>query len=333
MKSLPKKNTDTTETRPLQILRFHNQSSRTWSFAMSATCAFVPVPSPGRAYSTRRVSARRENVFSRSRVVAFAAAGVSPEKTDRDVAIVTGGAKGIGAACCEVLAEQGWAVVVNHRVSSAEAAEALVLRIRGNGGHAISVCADVGCEKEVIELFDAARAWGQNVKGLVNNAGILLGANESKTVEDASVDDLEEIMRVNLVGPVLCCREAVRVMSDKKGNAGGAIVNVSSGSAVIGRPLLYAASKGALNSFQAGAVEELAQHGIRINAVSPGMTNTDLVKDVAATFDFAKIPLGRMAEPHEIASAVAFLIGENSAYTTGANLRVAGGRAPGNFIG
>jgi NAD(P)-dependent dehydrogenase (short-subunit alcohol dehydrogenase family) len=181
-------------------------------------------------------------------------------------------------------------------------------------------------------MFDAAAAYGV-VKGLVNNAGILMGSKGSKSVADADADDLEQIMRVNLVGPVLCCREAVRVMSRQKDGAGGAIVNVSSGSAVIGRPLLYAASKGALNSFQAGAVDELAQHGIRINAVSPGMTDTDLVKDVVPTFDFAKIPLGRIGAPTEIAEGVCFLLGEKGSYVSGANLRIAGGRAPGNFLG
>jgi NAD(P)-dependent dehydrogenase (short-subunit alcohol dehydrogenase family) len=181
-------------------------------------------------------------------------------------------------------------------------------------------------------MFDAAAAYGV-VKGLVNNAGILMGSKGSKSVADADADDLEQIMRVNLVGPVLCCREAVRVMSRQKDGAGGAIVNVSSGSAVIGRPLLYAASKGALNSFQAGAVDELAAHGIRINAVSPGMTDTDLVADVVPTFDFSKIPLGRMGAPKEIAEGVCFLLGEKGSYVSGANLRIAGGRAPGNFLG
>lgn len=125
----------------------------------------------------------------------------------------------------------------------------------------------------------------------------------------------------------------MRYMSNKEGGGGGSIVNISSGSAVIGRPLLYAMSKGALNSFQAGAVDELAAHGIRINAVSPGMTNTELVADVIPTFDFSKIPLGRVGEPEEIAEGVAFLLSDKASYVSGANLRMAGGRTPGNFIG
>lgn len=294
---------------------------------MSATCARASVHAPRANPARRGVSARRA-VRSRARVATAAAATT----TDRDVAVVTGGAKGIGAACCELLAEQGWAVVVNHRASSAEAAAALVEKIRASGGHALAHEADVGVEADVVAMFDAAAAYG-TVKGLVNNAGILMGAKGSKSVADADADDLEQIMRVNLVGPVLCCREAVRVMSRQKDGAGGAIVNVSSGSAVIGRPLLYAASKGALNSFQAGAVDELAAHGIRINAVSPGMTDTELVADVVPTFDFSKIPLGRIGAPSEIAEGVCFLLGERSSYVSGANLRIAGGRAPGNFLG
>ena len=278
---------------------------------MSATCARASVHAPRASPARRGASARRA---VRSRVVAATAAATT---TDRDVAIVTGGAKGIGAACCELLAEQGWAVVVNHRAS---------------GGHALAHEADVGVEADVVAMFDAAAAYGV-VKGLVNNAGILMGSKGSKSVADADADDLEQIMRVNLVGPVLCCREAVRVMSSQNDGAGGAIVNVSSGSAVIGRPLLYAASKGALNSFQAGAVDELAAHGIRINAVSPGMTDTELVADVVPTFDFSKIPLGRMGAPKEIAEGVCFLLGEKGSYVSGANLRIAGGRAPGTFLG
>ena len=172
------------------------------------------------------------------------------------------------------------------------------------------------------------------------HAGVLVGPNGSKSVADADIEDLQAIMRVNVVGPVLCCREAIRHMSNREGGdgkpppgAGGSVVNISSGSAVIGRPLLYAMSKGALNSFQAGAVDELASHGIRVNAVSPGMTDTDLVADVVPNFDFSKIPLGRIGQPREIAEGVAFLLGEKGSYCSGANIRMSGGRPPGTFLG
>ena len=270
---------------------------------------------------------------------AAAGGGSADVTTDRPIVIVTGGAKGIGAACCEVLAEQGWAVAINHRASSAEVAEALVDKIRSEGGHARAFEADVGVEADVVAMFARAAEWGR-LAGLVNNAGVLVGPNGSKTVADADIEDLEAIMRVNVVGPMLCCREAIRHMSNREGaegnpppGAGGSIVNISSGSAVIGRPLLYAMSKGALNSFQAGAVDELASHGIRVNAVSPGMTDTDLVADVVPNFDFSKIPLGRIGQPREIAEGVAFLLGEKGSYCSGANIRMSGGRPPGTFLG
>ena len=158
---------------------------------MSATCARASVHAPRANPARRGVSARRA-VRSRARVATAAAAAT----TDRDVAVVTGGAKGIGAACCELLAEQGWAVVVNHRASSADAAAALVEKIRASGGHALAHEADVGVEADVVAMFDAAAAYG-TVKGLVNNAGILMGAKGSKSVADAAAPStagrLEEV--------------------------------------------------------------------------------------------------------------------------------------------
>ena len=145
-----------------------------------------------------------------------AAGGSGDVKTDRPIAIVTGGAKGIGAACCEVLAEQGWAVAINHRASSAEIAGALVDKIRSEGGHARAFEADVGVEADVVAMFARAAEWGR-LAGLVNNAGVLVGPNGSKSVADADIEDLQAIMRVNVVGPVLCCREAIRHMSNREG--------------------------------------------------------------------------------------------------------------------
>ena len=272
-----------------------------------------------------------------SRVAAAAAAAAAPPATtDRDVVLITGAAKGIGAACATLLASQGWSVAINHRASSKPDADALVASILASGGHAAAFEADVSQEPDVCAMFEAVRAWGA-LRGLVNNAGILRGPDGSASVADLNVADVEAIVATNVIGPMLCTREAMKLMSAKlndDGRArGGSIVNISSGSAVIGRPLLYAASKGALNSFQAGAVDELASHGIRINAVSPGMTNTDLVADVVPTFDFSKIPLGRIGEPEEIAAGVAFLLNETGSYCSGANIRMSGGRPPGTFLG
>ena len=281
-----------------------------------------------RSRKSLRWSSAARTAAARTRALATS----DPPRTDKKVVVVTGGARGIGAACCLLLARKGWAVAINHRASSAEAAEALARTIREEGGDAMTALADVGVEADVVRMFETVAAWGP-LAGLVNNAGVLFGPNGSKTVADADAADLEAIFRVNALGPVLCTREATRYMSVKSGGGGGSIVNVSSGSAVIGRPLLYAMSKGALNSFQAGAVDELAAHGIRINSVSPGMTNTELGADVVPTFDFSKIPLGRIGEPEEIAEGVAFLLGETGSYCSGANIRIAGGRPPGTFLG
>jgi len=230
------------------------------------------------------------------------------------------------------------ALVVEHwlnAIARCDGAIANVL-IAHNKDDAAAFEADVSQEPDVCAMFEAVRAWGA-LRGLVNNAGILRGPDGSASVADLNVADVEAIVATNVIGPMLCTREAMKLMSAKlndDGRArGGSIVNISSGSAVIGRPLLYAASKGALNSFQAGAVDELASHGIRINAVSPGMTNTDLVADVVPTFDFSKIPLGRIGEPEEIAAGVAFLLNETGSYCSGANIRMSGGRPPGTFLG
>lgn len=290
--------------------------------------------------SDRRKAARGAVVVPR------AAAPGSQDSARKKIAVVTGGAKGIGAACCRLLARDGWAVAVNHRSGSKDAAERVVASIVDAGGVAAAFPADVSVEEDVVAMFAAIDDWALAVDGvvtgLVNNAGVLVGPNGCKSVEHASLEDLNAIFAVNVAGPMLCTREALQRMSTKisagkgkgkGGGAGGAVVNVSSGSAVIGRPLLYAMSKGALNSFQAGAVDELAAHGVRVNAVSPGMTDTSLIDDIRDSFDLGKIPLGRFGTPEETAECVCFLLGDAASYVSGANVRVGGGRPPGTFLG
>ena len=285
--------------------------------------------------SDRRKAARGAVVVPR------AAAPGRQDAARKKIAVVTGGAKGIGAACCRLLARDGWAVAVNHRTGSKDAADGVVASIVDAGGVAAAFPADVGVEEDVVAMFAAIDDWALAVDGvvagLVNNAGVLNGPNGCKSVEHASLEDLNAIFAVNVAGPMLCTREALRRMSTKispgGAGAGGAVVNVSSGSAVIGRPLLYAMSKGALNSFQAGAVDELAAHGVRVNAVSPGMTDTSLIDDIRDSFDLAKIPLGRFGTPEETAECVCFLLGDAASYVSGANVRVGGGRPPGTFLG
>ena len=198
------------------------------------------------------------------------------------VVIVTGGSRGIGAATCVLLAERGYSVCVNYNRGAAEAA-AVVDEITAAGGSAVAVQADVSVPVDVARLFAEAEAALGRVSCLVNNAGIIgprTGLGDGGDGEEL-VRELEKVLRVNVHGPLLCCREALRHMSTQApvSGAGGAIVNISSGSAFIGSPLLYAMSKGALNSMQSGLVKELAGHGIRVNSVSPGMTRTEMVTD------------------------------------------------------
>ena len=313
------------------------------SSAVARTRALA-APGAYRRMSSALASDRRKAARG-AVVVPRAAAPGSPDAARKKIAVVTGGAKGIGAACCRLLARDGWAVAVNHRTGSKDAADGVVASIVDAGGVAAAFPADVSREEDVVAMFAAIDDWALAVDGvvagLVNNAGVLNGPNGCKSVEHASLEDLNAIFAVNVAGPMLCTREALHRMSTKisaggkgkGGGAGGAVVNVSSGSAVIGRPLLYAMSKGALNSFQAGAVDELASHGVRVNAVSPGMTDTSLIDDIRDSFDLAKIPLGRFGTPEETAECVCFLLGDAASYVTGANVRVGGGRPPGTFLG
>ena len=241
------------------------------------------------------------------------------------VALVTGGSRGIGAATCRLLARDGWDVAVNYR-ADATAAEAVVADVVALGRRAVAVRGDVGVEGDVLALFDIVeRALGP-VEGLVNSAGItgLKGRLEALTVEA-----IEAVLRTNVVGSILTCREAVRRMSTRHGGKGGAIVNVSSGSAYIGNPgsgVLYAISKGAVNSLHAGLSQEVAGEGIRVNAVSPGMTATYMVSEDAIQRSLPNIPMGRAGEPEEIAEAIVWLMSDRARYVAGANIRVAGGR-------
>ena len=241
------------------------------------------------------------------------------------VALVTGGSRGIGAAACRLLARDGWDVAVNYR-TDAPAAEAVVADVTAAGRRAIAIQGDVGEEADVIRMFETAeRALGP-VTGLVNSAGVI---GPKGRVEALTAEAIEALLRTNVIGSILTCREAVKRMSTKHGGQGGAIVNVSSGSAYIGNPgtgVLYAISKGAVNSLHIGLSQEVGGEGIRVNAVSPGMTATDMVTEEAIQRSISAIPMGRVGAPEEIAEAIAWLMSDRASYVAGANIRVAGGR-------
>jgi NAD(P)-dependent dehydrogenase (short-subunit alcohol dehydrogenase family) len=238
------------------------------------------------------------------------------------VTVVTGGGRGIGAATVRRLAVAGHALVVGYR-RDADAAEAVADQARAAGVRAVAVAGDTVDEAAVARLFAATEAFGP-VTGLVNNAGI---TSTLGRLADVSAADLRRVVEVNVVGYLLCAREAARRMP-----AGGAIVNVSSSAATLGSPneyVHYAASKAAVDAMTVGLAKELAPAAIRVNAVAPGITRTELhalsgEPDRAANAA-GRIPMGRAAEPDEIAAAIAWLLSPDASYTTGAVLRVAGG--------
>jgi NAD(P)-dependent dehydrogenase (short-subunit alcohol dehydrogenase family) len=245
------------------------------------------------------------------------------------VLIITGGGRGIGATTARLAAKAGYAVCVNY-LSDRAAAETVVQDIRGDGGSAVAVAGDVSVEKDVLHLFEECdRSLGQ-LRGLVNNAGIV--ATKAR-VDEIGAARLQRMMAVNVVGAFLCAREAIKRMSTKHGGPGGAIVNVSSGAARLGSPsewVDYAASKGAIDTMTLGLSKELAGDGIRVNCVRPGFVNTEIHAGAGEPNRIERlrdsIPMKRGGEPEEVARAILWLLSEEASYSTGAILDVTGGR-------
>ncbi|HAD85805.1 MAG TPA: NAD(P)-dependent oxidoreductase [Rhodospirillaceae bacterium] len=243
--------------------------------------------------------------------------------TDK-VTIVTGGSRGIGRATCLLAAKAGHAVCVNYASDSA-AANGVVAEIEAAGGKAIAVAADTSNEADVIRLFETVDKELGTVTGLVNNAGI---HGPRGPVKDLTADDIRRVLEVNVLGLFLCAQQAIKRMSTDNGGAGGAIVNISSGAAIIGSPgggVLYAASKGAVNSFSTGLAQEVIKQGVRVNTLAPGLTETDMTRD---TLDrrAGATPMGRAGKPEEIAQGILFLLSDEASYIACANLRVSGGK-------
>lgn len=251
------------------------------------------------------------------------------KQTSLGTLLVTGGSRGIGAAVARFGAARGYTVGVNYSSGEKEAQE-VVSEIVKSGGRAVTVRADITNEEEIVRMFESAEKQLGPIKALVNNAAVTGGFAR---VDEVSSESLQTVFAVNVIGAMLCAREAVRRMSTRHGGKGGAIVNLSSRAAHTGSPgewVHYAASKGAIDSFTIGLAREVATEGIRVNAVAPGLVDTGLH---AANGDpgrlerlMGTIPMGRAGTAEEIAQAVLWLLSDEASYATGAILEVGGGR-------
>ena len=239
--------------------------------------------------------------------------------------VITGASRGIGAATARLAAERGWRVVGSYREREAPA-QAVVAAITAAGGEAIAVQADTTREEDIVRLFDTAEQRFGVVTGLVNNAGINGGPVK---VADMTTAELRQMIDTNVFGAFLCAREAVRRMATDRGGPGGAIVNLGSvaerlGSA--GERVHYAMSKGAVVAMTTGLGREVARSGIRVNCVSPGLTETEMNPADRLAVLVPSIPIGRVGDPAEIARVILFLLSDEASYMTGVNVTVSGGR-------
>jgi NAD(P)-dependent dehydrogenase (short-subunit alcohol dehydrogenase family) len=245
------------------------------------------------------------------------------------VLIVTGGSTGIGAATARHAARTGYAVCLSF-LRQSEAAAAVVAAIEADGGRAIAVQADLGCEADVVRLFETADSELGTVSALVNNAATL---EQQMRLDSMDAARLKRVFAVNVIGSFLCAREAVRRMSTRHGGTGGAIVNVSSGAARYGSAgeyIDYAATKGAIDTMTVGLAREVAEEGIRVNGVRPGFIYTGLHEKGGERdrVDRVKklVPMQRGGQPEEVAAAILWLLSSEASYVTGSILDVAGGR-------
>ncbi len=244
--------------------------------------------------------------------------------------LVTGGSRGIGAATCVLAAERGWDVAVNF-ARDQPAAERVAAAVRARGRRALVLQADVGDDTAVRAMFEALdRAWGPRLGGLVNNAGVV---DVAARVDQMDAARLDRMFRTNVLGSFACAREALRRMSTRHGGTGGAIVNLSSAAARLGAPgqyVDYAAAKGAIDVFTMGLAREVATEGVRVNAVRPGIIDTDIhasggqperVRQMAPL-----VPMQRAGTAEEVAAAIVWLLSDEASYTTGSVIDVTGGR-------
>ena len=248
---------------------------------------------------------------------------------DGPVLVVTGGSRGIGASVALKAAERGWRVLINY-VSNEAAAQAVANEIVDKGGVARIVQGDTGHEDGIAAIYNAVDTEFGRIDGLVNNAGVV---DVTARVDEFSRERLDRMLAINVIGKIRCASEAVKRMSTRHGGKGGSIVNISSAAAVLGSPgqyVDYAASKGAVDTFTIGLAREVANEGIRVNAIRPGIIDTDIhasgglpdrARDLAHL-----VPMQRPGTASEIADSVLYLLSPEASYVTGAILNVSGGR-------
>ncbi len=249
--------------------------------------------------------------------------------TEPQIMIVTGGSRGIGAATARLAARRGYDLCVNY-LGNVEGADAVVRDVEAAGQRAIAVQADVSKEDQVERLFETVDSELGTLTALINNAGI---TGPSSRLDAVEAETLQRALDINVLAVMLCSRAAVRRMSTAHGGQGGGIINISSVAASLGMGgdyVWYATTKGAINSFTIGLANEVAREGIRVNAVAPGLVATDIhigANDPTRPERLGPtVPLGRCGEPEEIAEPILWLLSEAASYTTGAVLRVGGGR-------
>ena len=243
--------------------------------------------------------------------------------------LITGASRGIGAACATLAAQQGWDVAINYARDQA-AAERVAEQVKAFGRKALVVQGDVGKEADILRMFDTVDRQLGRIQGLINNAGIVA---TGMRMEGFTWERMDRIMRINVLGTLACCREAVKRMSRQHGGQGGSIVNLSSAAARLGGAndyVDYAASKGAIDTLTLGLSKELAPDGIRVNAIRPGLIDTEIHASGGKpnrAFDLAHlVPMQRPGTADEVAQTAIWLLGNASSYCTGSIIDVAGGR-------
>jgi NAD(P)-dependent dehydrogenase (short-subunit alcohol dehydrogenase family) len=245
------------------------------------------------------------------------------------VMLITGGSRGIGAACARRAARAGYDLCIGY-VQHPAAAEALVAECRAHGREAIAVQGDVASEADVENLFRESDARLGRLDCLINNAGVVA---PQAPLEDFSVARMRRVFDVNVLGAFTCAREAVRRMSTRRGGAGGSIINISSAASYLGSPgeyIDYAASKGAIDTLTIGLAKEVARDGIRVNAVRPGLIDTDIHRDSGEPDRVARlaasVPIGRGGSADEVAALVLWLASAEASFVTGSLVNCSGGR-------